>query len=379
MASLLPPDGHDSSQDVLPTTLGAFFDVSGYSYRIYDVGRRVMPLPERDFGAFERAEGPYPLPLRRSAWLGVVFWRGDVSPNADPMIWFLKFPLDEQGHLVQASRDYVLRRIFEAYGHHVASRLGGVEGGPSPTDGAALNILEDNPFAFRPAEERLAVFRAKIGVDLGSPPSSYFDGARAYFEGERALSDWQELGLQGIADVAARAEVGLSVAKMSKQIPALPPEPFVALCSCLESEEVTASVAEALAQRGEHALANEEPGPVVAATIRGLSRSPHIAIAASFVDRVLESARANDIEVLAALAGRAWELLHDDRRRATYVERLATCDAGQAGFDAIVTDLLFVPGMRPHLLGTLRSAERSSAVEMRLTALFASVDKEGNA
>ena len=76
----------------LPNTLTEFFSTTGHTLRVYDVGPSSGALEGLSLRRF-RAHPPSltPLPLRRKAWLGILFWaRGG---RRDPMIWFLNFPL----------------------------------------------------------------------------------------------------------------------------------------------------------------------------------------------------------------------------------------------------------------------------------------------
>ena len=233
-------------------------------------------------------------------------------------------------------------------------------------------VLEDNPFAFRPAQTRLAVFRAKSTYDLGLAPSSFYSAAHDYFTGHMDQARWKELGLQGIADLAARIRKLDKCHAIASGLIQLAPEPFVALCNCLESERISADLARAIAARTELALFREEAAAVIAAGIRGLSRARSPRISGALVDLILGAPPGADIEVLASVAGRAWELLDHGGRRERFLERLARSSAGQQGFDAIVSDLLFLPACRGPVLSTLRDPQRSTHLARRLGVLFAS-------
>ena len=346
----------------LPRTLGKFFDTSGMTWRVLDMGRRVVQIPALDFARFEATERPYPFPFRRHAWCGLVFRPRRMQH--DPLLWFLKFPLDEQGFLVQASRDYVLRRIFEAFGARLAQ---GPQGVGEDARGDGMNVMKDNPFAFQPDETRLAVFHAKASRLLGLATSAHHAPAARYFNAEAPINDWEGLGLQGIADFAIRVATATDRAAMVSRLRSLPGQPFVALCTCLENVSPPGDVVRAIVSRAQSAIATGEPASVVAAGIRGISAARSVATARRFVHEVLVSPYGADIEVQAAVAGRAWELLEDDSLQARYLERLA--EVSQPAFEAIITDLLFMPGLRETLLRALRDPHRSSTLRARFEAL----------
>ena len=88
-----------------------FLEQTGKSVSVYDIGRRIGALSRDAFLAFEHAREPYPRPWQRQAWIGLVQNAGDGD---EPVIWFLRLHLDEQGLLVQAERDYLFDRLLTA-------------------------------------------------------------------------------------------------------------------------------------------------------------------------------------------------------------------------------------------------------------------------
>ncbi len=94
------------------TTLSEFLHHSGAKYRVFDMGRRVAKLSSDQFFNFESAQQAYPYPLQKSALFGVVFWSPTLPDKH--YIWFLKFPLDEQGLLIQGARDEFLCMLLES-------------------------------------------------------------------------------------------------------------------------------------------------------------------------------------------------------------------------------------------------------------------------
>lgn len=123
--------------------LTEFLEQTGAKVVAYDIGRRVGAIERADFLAFEQAIRPYPLPMQRKAWFALVQITGDDPQN--PLIWFLRLSLDEQGLLVQAERDYLFERLLESAQAH--SR------GADPQA-----FLQDNPYAFTPRDDRMALF-----------------------------------------------------------------------------------------------------------------------------------------------------------------------------------------------------------------------------
>lgn len=334
------------SDDVNTTTLYEFLVDSGAEVQVYDLGRRIGAITGDDFLAFERGRTAYPSPMQHKAWLALV-QLPDTQP-ASPIIWFLRLDLDEQGLLVQAERDYLLSRLAESARANVQ--------GEDPQV-----FLRDNPYAFTPRDDRMALFHALLSTRLGLPPSRHYDHALDYFSGGPGWDQWEFVGYQGIADVACRH----SAEPLIAALPRLPKQPLIALCHCLESTRPSTALADALTERLDGALADPEPDvPLIAALIRGCAA---IADQAAFRQRlrnmIEDHPAGGDIEILAAIAGRAWESLADRALLDPYLHRLATNEHGQAAFEHCLGDLLRLPRLAAGIRQALRSRDQS--VEVR--------------
>ncbi len=339
--------------------------------QFYDMGRRVMEIPNAEMLDIERQQKPYPQPFLRSAWLGVLFHYDDAPPTtletdaktstkADShQIWFLKFPLDEKGLLSQDARNDFLRRTVEHLAEQTLAKLGQTADTDPPQNNTAPEMPEDNPHGFTPRDDRMASFHAKIAKRLGQPASSFYPHAADYFTGNTGFEQWNFVGLQGIADVAARLDEGDNLASLIKAIPQLPITPFAALCSCLENEAIDSDLSTVLSKRLEHALPENDVN-TVAAVIRGLSHSSDQHILITAIHSALNTDNGHNVEVLASLAGRAWHCLKNTETRRAFLQNLARCDAGQGAFDNIMADLMFIPGLRKPLLDELHNLRRAN-------------------
>ena len=333
-------------------TLHDFLDQIGAHPRFFGLGRRIEEIPAERFAAFEAASEPWPQPFQQAAWIGILF---DDVQSGEPHLWFLRFPLDERGLLVQAARDEFLRRIIDS----------------AEQPEAARENLDENPFGFKPNEAQMANLHARISAE----PSPHFEHALEYFRGEQGLDQWQFVGLQGIADLAARhAEHAETLAAAIAELPA---EPFNVLCGCLENEAIGDALSAALAARLDTELTSDAPDPVqVAAALRGLSNASDRECAIAAVHRALQGPLGSHPEILAAIAGRAWETLYDDALRALFLQRLA--EGGQRAFDSILADLLFLPILRNLLLADIRSEAQPPAVRQAVAAFVQRFAKPAN-
>jgi len=338
-----------SETAIPPQTLCEFLQQSGAQVHVFDMGRRLVEIPTEQMLAIECQQAPYPQPFQRSAMLGVLFYYQNKAGNStEQQIWFLKFPLDEQGLLSLEARDDFLRRIIEQLAEQTLAKR---EAGKNPQ---APAMVGDNPHGFTPRDDRMASFHAKVAKRLGQPPSRFYAHARDYFSGTPGFDQWNFVGLQGIADVAARLDEDNNLATIITAIPQLPATPLAALCSCLENEIIDPALGSVLGIRLEHAL-QEGDAATVAAVLRGLSHGSDQTLLHKAIHSTLDSETGNNVEVLASIAGRAWQALaHSDTHHRAFLQRLALCEAGQGAFDNIMADLMFLPCLRRPLLNSLR-------------------------
>ena len=167
------------------TSLSDFFQQSGFQFRIFDMGRRICAIDSDDFRAIENTQLAYPYPMQRQAWIGLLGW--PTNDNEKHFIWFLRLPLDETGHIAFAARDDLLRRLVK-----MADQ--GLNGSDEEDMQASMG---DNPFGYKPTDDRMAVFHAKAHKLLGLAPSQYYEHARDYFAGKVDIEQWSFVGLQG--------------------------------------------------------------------------------------------------------------------------------------------------------------------------------------
>ena len=99
-------------------------------------------------------------------------------------------------------------------------------------------------------------------------------------------------------------------------LPQLPIAPMEAICHCLENEKVSVKLANALLSLTQNQLQREHPSTgVIAAAVRGVSRSRSVTLRQQLLRDVLASPVAENTTVLAAISGRAWESLSENSLR----------------------------------------------------------------
>ncbi|MCE8035662.1 MAG: DUF3549 family protein [Halomonas sp.] len=336
-------------------TLHDFFDRTGAEVRLYHMGRRVEPCSLRTLADLENDTSPWPLPWQGQARLGIVFRLGDL---ADPLIWFLALPLDEQGQLVPAPRDAFLQRLLVTLGRNV-ERVGH----HASDSGEIDNLMHDNPLAFTPSLPFQAMLHARATHDTGNPASPHLEPVEAYLSGQQQV-DWQFLGLQGLADFAVRLDEE-AASLLASTLPTLPDEVLHSLCYCLEHVTIPAALAHALRDRGEQAAAAGHL-ETLCACVRAVG-SAERTIAGPWFDSLLDDPAACGPDLLAAIAARGWEHLEDGQRLPRFLERLA--QQSKADFSSAARDLALIPRLRLPVLVTLREARQDSAIGQRLAGL----------
>ncbi|MCP3870247.1 MAG: DUF3549 family protein [Gammaproteobacteria bacterium] len=340
------------------TTLLEFLESTGAHLRFIDMGRRITPIAREDFLGFEKADIPYPLPVQQQAWIALLF--ENPVQCTDPYVWFLRFPLDEQGKLVQSTRDDFMHQLLERIGANLekVKQEGGIE-----------NSIGKNPYSFEPRDDRRAIFYATASKLLQVKKSKYYSHARDYFNNTLGWDQWPFVGFQGIADLAARIDEADNEAIVTRAIPLLPFRPLEALCHCLENQVLPPTVAQALSARAMENLSLESPDNLVtAAIVRGVSRSE--THCKKLLLQVLSLPCGDDPTILSAIGGRAWECLTDEAISKPFLQRLAENSGGQEVFNQCLMDLMFLPGMRQPLLNVLRDPERTTELSRSVGSFF---------
>lgn len=330
-------------------------------YRLYDVGRRIRKLDKTQFKQFEAQQIPYPFPYLQHAWLALFI----CQPNqpANETLWFLKWPLDEQGKLIPYVRDDLVARLIR------------LSEQPLQVDSEIEDPLKDNPFAFNPDDTRRANLHAMIQASLNRPASDFYASAQNYLKqgtlNVAALENWQQLGMQGIADVASRLDKNqISLKACLSQMPA---EVYLAFAQCLEHHAVPHDVAQSVWQRFKKDLKQPDNTIAVEAGMRILG--------ACFSDELriqtwrawFESDYSKQVATLLAFATRNFDdLAFMPDLIESFLVNLAELNNGEhfEAFIKIVSDLLFLPGIRNLLLNVLRSESRPEVLGLAMQALL---------
>lgn len=349
-------------------SISHFLQSGGFEYRVFDMGRRLVAISNKDFDAIENQHKVYPYPLQKKAWLALLFWSKD--DESEPVIWFLKFPIDEMGFLKQDARDGFLIGLLEQAGKNIQANLsvGNAEADGNPEDG-----LKESPFAFRPQEDRLALFHAIASKTLGRDPSRYYQATREYLLGNLGFDQWHFLGLQGIADVVANLDQDDNELVLAEALSLLPDVPLESFCRALENVSYEGLLSQALVLRLDQELADDDLDNclLLSMLIRALAGSQVKKDRVSAFLKVLNSFAGKEIEVLVAISARSWCDLYHTEILNVFMANLA--EQGQEAFNAVLTDLLMIPDVKSFLLEKLKTLQKTTDLESRLSKFLEGV------
>lgn len=333
-------------------TLTQFLTQAGTEFELFDLGRQLRPLPLDRFERIERQEEPYPWPLQQKAWLAVHFYQ----PDGRHYLWFLHFPLDEQGLLMGAGPKQFMDLVIETLGCRLTGEL----------DETAAERLANNPWTFRPAEAKMAALHARLSRQLARPSSAYLAPLCAYLANPVGES-WQQLGLQGFADLAERIGDPDILPLVCKSLPRLPEPVLHALCQALESVSLPAALQGALLERINQEQECAEANPATLAHLcRAQAACPPQALRRAKLHTLLTTHSSPDL--LLAIAGRLAGDLEDETLLGAFLETLAATDTRL--FAQLFAELVTLPDLRPRLLARLRDPNRSDTLGRAIGELF---------
>lgn len=310
-------------------SLSGFLALTDAQYRIVDLGSQLRVLPNSILDTLDNGQ-PYEHPYLGYAWLSILLWHPE-KPSQNSF-WFFKLPLDEQGILAPGVHSDLVNRLYRSIS--------------TQDDAERHRLINDHPYQFSLNDEKQAALHAYARVQLSQPPSQYYSTCVQYFiEGQKG--DWQELGLQGIADVVQRLDP-VQAHKLIHHLPNLPSESLIALCHQLEHTSPEPALAQALLDHANRTrIFNEQ-----LAILRACSQSEDWAAAMPIITRLFNDHR-ESLELVLLIIGRYPQALLDDDLALMVFERLAQL-ADTDGFGRIVQDCAVIPGMNGFVMRLLR-------------------------
>lgn len=320
--------------------LSQLLEQSQCQYKIFDLGRRIQAIDNKDFQQVEMGQKPYPYPLQRHAHLAVTYW----AEQQQPWIWFLKFPLDERGLLNQADIGNFLKYVSEAMAVQLKPDLA------QDLTEEQQQHLANNPYTFKPTDDKMAAFHSMIRADLKLPTSQYYEHAQHYFTGDLGWTNWQTVGLQGITDMCSRLSDEQNGVAIRKALPHLVNDhtnhpALYALLGALEHVDISDKLAERILDLAKQECDKNDPDLfLVSAYVRALSGAK-MDVTNELIEIILANPKLSHQEILIAIAGRCWSGLNTQARAGKFLLRLAQT-GNQTLFNQLFADLVMIPDLR---------------------------------
>jgi hypothetical protein len=337
-------------------TISEFLLQAGTDYRVFDMGRGYHSISSQTFLDIENALIPAPYPRQQHAWFGLIFFNKHL--NNEHYIWFVKLPLDERGLLISAGRNHFLQIIIDALGLQLENT--------TETKGQ----LPENPYSFVPNQQQLADFNSISRQELKLGNSTQYPIAVNYFQ-QPEQTDWREVPLQGITDIAARAKQKDTINLLIKNFTKLAPEVQKAFCASLEHQELGNVLSKHL---NTWLLQDFSDQNRLHSCLRALSQSSAKSLVKKTLLKTLNSEHANDENVFILIAARHWQHLTDEKLLKLFVNKLT--ELNSEVFTSLFADLVQIPMLRTHMLNVLRWPEKSSTLTAVIGQLFSGQSNE---
>ena len=336
------------------SSISELLSLSGSQYRIYDVGRKVTKISKELFNKIELNHQPYPYPIQSHACIAIVFWQKD---STQPFIWFVKLPLDERGLLNQGARNHYISIIIEALGKEITE---------TPTE-KQEELLKSNPYHFTPAQYKMATLNSIINIELKRSLSHHFDLFCDYMRNDLPEGSWQNIGVQGINDFAAKVTDTTLAILLTKNTEKLPEEVLIPLCIALENHKLPQNVVDSFLMYSQSTKVKNNP-ELALSLLRSLSSSCDNAKVVEHITILLNDT-AITVDSLVVLSGRFWPIFESNTKLLQFFELVADKKDMQL-FSEIFKDLVSIPSIRKNVLTAMRSTERSETLAVAIGYIF---------
>jgi hypothetical protein len=341
-------------------SLTDLFELVDCKASFYDIGRHINKITPAQVIQFDKKMQPYPFAFKQQAWLAILLHPKKAKANAEPVIWFVRLPIDEKGSINLGTRDHLIKSIVDK----ILNKEGDADIG---------DALKDNPYAFQPDHERMASFHAALSVQFKKDSSVYFEQLIRYLESDLAPEDtsWQALGLQGIADLAVRANQANYLTLIKKAITSAPQPVAVALAKALEHERPEAEYVTFV----ESVYPTSSNTELRAALIRSVSKAtPSIKLLQSIkLSLVTADNQATDdeLQLIIAIVAKCPSWFNSDPELLSLsMENLANRNDAYVAFSQIASELSHTPVVRGSLWSLFRGENRSPKLSQAIGSLF---------
>ena len=341
-------------------SLSDLFELAQCKATYFDLGRHIRKLTPQEVMQFDRKQSAYPFPFRQQATFAIVLEPINSKAQADMSIWFIRLPIDEKGSINLGTRDHLIKSIVDK-----------ILNKDNSTD--LSEALTDNPYAFQPDTERMASFHAMLAKQMKQSPSHYFNQLIDYLSGSITREDnhWEEIGLQGIADLAVRSAENSYRPLIKKALQHAPITLATALAKALEHQELDEDYLQFIIAEFRQSIDID----FKASLIRAASRSNGHQRLSQILQLSLVSAEKNatddQLHLIVALVAKCPHWLANDTELLHLVmENLAQRDDAFHAFSKISTELTHTQNVKKPLWVLFKSNDISPRLAQAVAHLF---------
>lgn len=321
-------------------------------YCCYDLAQRVQPLQPAEFKAICAQQAPYPYPHQHHAQFALVFWP-QLQQQPEPFIWLLKLPIDERGLLDQQAQQNFMTQVIALLGQQLTGTLTQQQ----------QQQLQHSPYLFSPSTVQQAALHAQLRQLFKQPASLHFEAVESYLA-DPQQQPWQQLGVQGIHDVAVRlAQSERLQQQLLAQLDSLPLPFLQAFAQALEHPQLPLSVLPSLLA----ALPQLPPERQLLVWRMVASRADHADVIEALEQRLTSSTPAAlEADFLVLMGMRLWPALLPTSRPTpallpAYLHHLAEHEHTELRL-ALLQHMVRLPALRPHLLSLLRRHDNTTSL-----------------
>lgn len=342
-------------------SLSDLFELAHCKATYYDLGRHIQKLTPQEVIQFDRKQSTYPYPFRQHASLAIVLQPTlNVPPENDMSIWFIRLPIDEKGSINLGTRDHFIKSIVDKILHN-----------NSTTD--LSDALTDNPYIFQPDTERMASFHAILAKQMKESPSLYFTQLIDYLTDDISREDtnWESIGLQGIADLAVRADEDNCRAFIKKALKQAPIELASAIAKSLEHQQLDEDYLQFIITEFREATDIDFKASLIRAASRSEGHQKLSQILQLSLVSAEKSATNDQLQLVVALVAKCphW-LAKDQELLHLSMENLAQRDDGFHAFSKIATELTHTPSVKGALWHLFKKEDISPRLAQGVANLF---------
>lgn len=343
-----------------PTSLNALLASTKLKYRWINIGRGIRNITQAQFDSYESCQAVYPWPVAYQAHFSLIVW--NPSQDQQHTIWFFKLPLDEQGLIIPQARDALILELLAMLGI---------------TSSEKPNQNQSSEYTFEPDDEQKAAIHAKVSKILAEPPSTWYQPVQQYLSTPSSDVAWSSLGLQGFADIIERLSEDKITTTLTGAIDWVDAPVFEALCHFIQNKKAPAVLVSAIATRVNQSLSEPDkealPASFYSSAIRSFSQTTKNEAVLHCIDQILTSSHGKNPEVLHAISFYCWQYLKNMPLMKQYLDNLSQLKNEPHLFNQLVTDLMFVPDMRPEVLAQFRNPERSESLGVAIGRLMSGI------